>query len=272
MNKEQFETRIKELLPQTTEQALNAWTEYIQSLEEDEIDPASYLFDCSYVELSLIKQHQGEEVATQLFNYGEHFVFNYFELRGAASKLAEGWALDKICSYTVKNGCDATQEEDEESRAALHAFQQEHAETDDKPADLPESDAPKQMRILVVEPIKDPYVKEIDGSLASMQAIVGGFIQAVEPFDDPNVLLLCNEEAKLLGLPENRFLRNRNGVPYDIIHGTFFLAQGSGEEFCSLTDKQIQTYMRLYSREKLFVMQHGKVINQPKKGKSTQQR
>lgn len=61
------------------------------------------------------------------------------------------------------------------------------------------------MRILVVEPTKDPYVKEIDGSLASMQAIVGGFIQAVEPFEDPNVLLVCNEEAKLLGLPENRF-------------------------------------------------------------------
>ena len=57
------------------------------------------------------------------------------------------------------------------------------------------------MRILVVEPTKDPYVKEIDGSLTSMQAIVGGFIQAVEPFEDPNVLLLCNEEAKLLGLP-----------------------------------------------------------------------
>ena len=128
------------------------------------------------------------------------------------------------------------------------------------------------MRILVVEPTKDPYVKEIDGSLASMQAIVGGFIQAVEPFEDPNVLLLCNEEAKLLGLPENRFLRNRNGIPYDIIHGTFFLAQGSGEEFCSLTDKQIQTYTRLYSREKLFVMQHGKVINQTKKGKSTHER
>ena len=102
--------------------------------------------------------------------------------------------------------------------------------------------------------------------------IVGGFIQAVEPFEDPNVLLVCNEEAKLLGLPENRFLRNRNGIPYDIIHGTFFLAQGSGEEFCSLTDKQIQTYTRLYSREKLFVMQHGKVINKPKKGKSTHER
>ena len=86
MNKEQFETRIKELLPQTTEQALNAWTEYIQSLEKEEVDPASDLFDHVYVELSLIKQHQGEEVATQLFNYGEHFVFKDFELRGAASK------------------------------------------------------------------------------------------------------------------------------------------------------------------------------------------
>ena len=60
MNKEQFEARIKELLPQTTEQALNAWTEYIQSLEKEEVDPASDLFDHVYVELSLIKQHQGE--------------------------------------------------------------------------------------------------------------------------------------------------------------------------------------------------------------------
>ena len=51
------------------------------------------------------------------------------------------------------------------------------------------------MRILVVEPTKDQYVKEIDGSLTSMQAIVGGFIQAVEPFDDHNVLLLTRITA-----------------------------------------------------------------------------
>ena len=67
-------------------------------------------------------------------------------------------------------------------------------------------------------------------------------------------------------------LSPRTGLMNQIIHGTFFLAQGNGEEFCSLNDKQIQTYTRLYSREKLFVMQHGKVINQPKKGKSTHER
>ena len=40
------------------------------------------------------------------------------------------------------------------------------------------------MRILVVEPECRPEAKEIDGSLDSMQEIVGGLIQAVYPFDD----------------------------------------------------------------------------------------
>ena len=128
------------------------------------------------------------------------------------------------------------------------------------------------MRILVVEPTRDPYVKEIDGSLEGMQVIVGGYIQTVEPFDDPNVLLVCNEDGKILGLPENRFLRDKDGRLYDIVRGTFFLAQSSGERLCSLADKHIQTYTRLYTREKLFVMQRGKVVNQPKKGTVSHER
>ena len=47
------------------------------------------------------------------------------------------------------------------------------------------------MKILVVEPMKTPTVQEIDGSLRSMQELVGGTIQAVYPFDDP-VALVCN--------------------------------------------------------------------------------
>ena len=168
-------------MPQTTEPALRAWTEYIQSLEKEEVDPASDLFDRVYVELSLIKQHQGEETAAKLFNHGEHFVFNYFELRGAASKLAEGWPLDKICSDTVENGCDPTQEEYEESQAALRTFQQEQAKKNDELAEQSESSNPKRLRILVVEPTKDPYVKEIDGSLESMQAIVGPYPYSLAP-------------------------------------------------------------------------------------------
>ena len=97
------------------------------------------------------------------------------------AEIAEGWPLDKICSYTVKNGCDATQEEDEESQAALRTFQQEQAEKNDELAEQSESSNPKRLCILVVEPTKDPYVKEIDGSLESMQAIVGPYPYSLVP-------------------------------------------------------------------------------------------
>ena len=64
------------------------------------------------------------------------------------------------------------------------------------------------MRILIVEPERRPEVREIDGSLKSMQEIVGGLIQALFPFDEP-LALVCNDEGRLLGLPANRGLRDK---------------------------------------------------------------
>ena len=46
------------------------------------------------------------------------------------------------------------------------------------------------MKILVIEPEKNPVVKEIDGELESMQKVVGGSIEAVYPFDDPVALVV----------------------------------------------------------------------------------
>lgn len=85
----------------------------------------------------------------------------------------------------------------------------------------------QKLRVLVVEPGKPPAAREIDKSLESMQRLVGGYIQAVYPFDDP-VALICNEEGKLLGLPMNRTLRDERGVPYDIVCGTVFLSRDRG--------------------------------------------
>lgn len=119
MRREQFESRIRSLLPGATDEAVASWVGYAQELDRDEIEAESDLYDAAYVELSLIKKHQGVEVATRLFNYGEQFTFNYFELRGAASKLEEGWSLDDISRYAVENGCDPTPEEAEESQKAL---------------------------------------------------------------------------------------------------------------------------------------------------------
>ena len=47
------------------------------------------------------------------------------------------------------------------------------------------------MKVLVVEPLKECYAKEI-GGLEEMQALVGGYIQAVYPFEDP-VAVVCND-------------------------------------------------------------------------------
>ena len=62
------------------------------------------------------------------------------------------------------------------------------------------------MNVLLVAPMEPPRRVEIENSLESMQAVVGGLIQAVYPFDEP-VALVCNDEGKLLGLPLNRCLR-----------------------------------------------------------------
>ena len=68
--------------------------------------------------------------------------------------------------------------------------------------------------------MKKPTIQEIDGSLESMQRIVGGDIEAVYPFDDP-VVLVCHGEGKLLGLPMNRALTDESGVPLTLSAAPF---------------------------------------------------
>ncbi len=111
------------------------------------------------------------------------------------------------------------------------------------------------MRILVIEPLEKPYIKEIDGSLESMQKIVGGLIQAIYPFDDSEIALVCNEEAKLIGLPLNRALYDDKGQIYDIIAGTFFLCQApaDSENFESLTNEQIKRYKEKYRCSEIYM-------------------
>ena len=108
------------------------------------------------------------------------------------------------------------------------------------------------MKVLVVEPEKEPYVKEISSGLSSLQKEVGGFIEAVYPFEDP-VAIICNEEGKLEGLPLNRALRDEDGHVYDIIAGTFLIAGLSEDNFCSLDDAQLEKFSAMYKKPELFM-------------------
>ena len=64
----------------------------------------------------------------------------------------------------------------------------------------------KTIRVVLVEPGKRARAAEIGSSLKELQKTVGGYIQAIYPFEEP-VALICNEEGKLLGLTLNRALR-----------------------------------------------------------------
>lgn len=102
-----------------------------------------------------------------------------------------------------------------------------------------------KMTVLVVEPGKAPYIQEIGRSLSELQKVVGGAIEGAYPYDDP-VAIICNRDGKLTGMPPNRQLTGLDGIPYDLIHGTFFLAGLGAEELCSLTQEQIRRYQNIF--------------------------
>ncbi len=101
------------------------------------------------------------------------------------------------------------------------------------------------MKVLIVEPMKPCEAREIPDTLEAMRDIVGGNIDAAYPFEEP-VAVVFNAEGKILDLPYNRPLMDENGLPYDIVCGTFFLAGVGAQDFVSLTDDQIQRYKSLY--------------------------
>lgn len=100
------------------------------------------------------------------------------------------------------------------------------------------------MKIIRVKVGRAPELVEIDNTLDALQAEVGGYIQAIYPFDDP-VALICDEEGKLKGKEPNKLLMNAIvGEPIDIIVGDFLIV-GLGEE--DFTD--IGEYQKKYTEK-----------------------
>ena len=120
----------------------------------------------------------------------------------------------------------------------------------------------KTLSVLVVEPQKKPYAKEIGGDLKSLQREVGGYIQAVYPFREP-VALICNEEGKLSGKALNRSLRDEEGQIYDVVAGTFLIAGLGKENFISLTPEQMEHFMQYFQTPEQFRITNSKILVSP---------
>ena len=146
-----------------------------------------------------------------------------------------------------------------EVKAALDDPDKSHA---DEMLSAAERAASEKMTVLVVEPMKEPYVKEINSDLHSLQAEVGGDIGTTYPYSDP-VALVCNDEGKLIGLELNRGLRDENGEIYDIVAGTFLVVGLGEEDFASLSPELIQKYTEQFKTPERFMQINGNIVVLP---------
>ena len=103
------------------------------------------------------------------------------------------------------------------------------------------------MNVLVVEPGMLPYEKEING-LHEMQAVVGGYIEAIYPYEEM-VAIVCNDEALLMDVPFNRSVEGGYGG----VFGTFFVCGLSEDNFCSLTPEQMDFFKEKFKHAEILL-------------------
>ena len=115
------------------------------------------------------------------------------------------------------------------------------------------------MEVLLVEPGKEARIAEIGSDLKSLQAAVGGYIEAAYFFDDP-VALICNEEGKVYGLPYNRAVRAEAGKVQDIIAGPFFVCGLGEDDFCPLPKELQAKYLDMFKYPEKFTAIGGKLV------------
>lgn len=95
----------------------------------------------------------------------------------------------------------------------------------------------KKLKVIICPAEREPYAANVSDSLEALQKIVGGYIKTVTAFTD--AVVICNEEGRILGLPENRsfFISG--------ICGDCLICGVDGEEFASLSEPECGKLLKL---------------------------
>lgn len=94
-----------------------------------------------------------------------------------------------------------------------------------------------KIKAIICPAEREPYAANVSDSLEALQKIVGGYIKTVTVFTD--AVVICNEEGRILGLPENRsfFISG--------ICGDCLICGVDGEEFASLSEPECGKLLKL---------------------------
>lgn len=103
------------------------------------------------------------------------------------------------------------------------------------------------MRVVIANPGERAVVTDIDPGLASLQRVVGGWIEQWAV--DGAAHFLCNEEGRLTGLPLNRFVTLSDGTVWDI-YGPILVVGGDAEDgsFTSLPEAEAMRWASRLNR------------------------
>ena len=104
------------------------------------------------------------------------------------------------------------------------------------------------MKVLLVEPGKNPRTVEIEHTLEAMYQVLDcDTITATYPWEDP-VGLVTDDEGLFKDKPWNRVIDR-----YTAIKGNFFLCGLGPEDFTDLPEELMEKYKRLFWCPQLFI-------------------
>lgn len=84
------------------------------------------------------------------------------------------------------------------------------------------------MKAIREKPGCEPELVEVENTLKALQQEVGGYIEVITlPYD---AALICNEEGRILGLPDNCHLYDMDFV------GTILVVGRNKDEFCDVPE------------------------------------
>ena len=118
----------------------------------------------------------------------------------------------------------------------------------------------QDIKALKVAPLERPEICYLENKLESLQKAVSigaDYVGLIEILDlDERTCIVCNEEAKLIGLMPNRRIED------DIICGVFYVTGQNDEgELTSPTDEEILRYAKRFAGIEYFMKgDNGKII------------
>lgn len=99
------------------------------------------------------------------------------------------------------------------------------------------------MKIMIIEPNKQPYIEKIWNDLESLRKKIG---QEIEVIEYNKVLIVYNSRGLADNIPVNRYIDDL------AIRGTFVITGNNTKEldFESLTEEQIEQYTEMFKLDR----------------------